>query len=297
MSASDHLNPHQSQLFDTTQYDKPAPRMDYDPETWIKGPDISYHASDSPRMPQAGEGGGGFGEGFHHGTVGAAMYRGRITSASHISPEHLHSHMARDYVHPVRMVGETAIRDEPFKEMFRSKSGESEETAAKLDKTEAAHAKHPMVFSDTNANMPSGEEMVGLGLNVPYINGVESAGSVSFRSPRQNLKTWAEDVRSDPGASTHHKLLAQQFDLTIPARENFVTERLQAPRSGLVESPSGKTAIDTGHVPNARNLPHSLSGEVIEQPSLFEGEPSKLSGSSKLTVLQPKLKKRPTTWL
>jgi hypothetical protein len=195
------------------------------------------------------------------------------------------------------MEGETAIRDTPFTAMVRSPKMEHPDTTAKLDKAEAAHAKHPMVFTDTNANMPSGEEMVRLGLNVPYVNGVESAGSVSFRSPRQNLKTWAEDVRSDPGASTHHKLLAQQFDLTIPARENWSRDVLHtAHKNRFVPTPTGKL-VDMGEPVNARNLPHSLSGEVIEQPSLFEGEPSKLSGSSKLTVLQPKLKKRPTTWL
>lgn len=265
MAAHEHINAEQLSLFDATPYTKPAPKMDYDPETWAARPDISYHASASPQMPREGEPGGGFGVGFHHGTVASAMHRGRIDSSSHISSDNLWAHNSRDFVHPVRVEGPMAL----FQGDPSAPSSSPIRRGLGLEEQEGLR-RHPTAFSDNQANIKIGTNLVEQGETVPYVNAVEVPGSVSFRSPRSHLNTWAEDVASDPGASRHHQLLAEQFDLTIPARENFSRDVLR--RGG------------------AKNLPHSLSGEVVEQGTLFG--PSEARGSSKVSVMRPRLKRK-----
>lgn len=258
------------QLFDTEPFTKPEPEMDYDPEKWLARQDISWHASDEPTMPsEANEPSvvrTSFGYGFHHGSLPSAMQRGRITSPSAIASADFLNYGLRPYMHPVRVTGEMALREEPNKPGFSNRRD---------PKVTEAHEAHPLVFSDSQANL-EGVREVEEGKTVPYINTVEDIGSISYRSPRENLRTWAEDVTADPGASREHKLLAEQFDLTVPARENWVSQRL-----GRQEGPS------------SRRLPESLSGEVVEQPSLFgdEGD-TKLSGQSEVVVNQPKFKKK-----
>jgi len=262
-AGSTEQQPEQLSLFDTAPFTKPEPQMDYEPEAWLARQDISWHASEAQNMPT--EGGGLFGEGFHHGTLPAAMQRGRITSPSSIKAEDYLSPNSRGFIHPVRVTGEVALREEPSKETFSQRTDPI---------VPQAHKAHPLVFSDSEANRSDEvPRIIAAGQSVPYVNAVEGIGSISMRSPRENLRTWAEDVAADPGAAREHKLLAEQFDLTVPAKENWARERL---------------GRKTG--PHARNLPESLSGEVTENTNLF-GE-TEVSGQSELVVNQPRFKKK-----
>ena len=281
----------QQSMFDASSYDKPEPAMDYDPEMWATRADITYHASSKPQMPgeqnvhpdtpprQYGEpprpSGTNFGYGFHHGDLGSALDRGGITSPSHISSEDFHHYNMRPFIHPLRQSGEMALLDGPNEPSLYTKlpaKGTSDDVRRSV-KRRAAETAHPLVHTDSDANSAPGTKLVGQGKTVPYVNAAENPGSISFRSPRANLNTWAEDVASDPGASRQHRLLAEQFDLTIPAKENWVEGALSRGR--------------------ARNLPTSLSGQVTEQPSLFGDQGvTQVSGQSELRVLQPKLKRK-----
>ena len=305
MAASDHLNTDQHgeqlSLFDVAPYTTPEPRMDYDPAAWLQRPDVSFHSSEAPQMPQEGESHtSNFGVGFHHGSVQASMDRGRVTSTSHISSDDYNYFSQRPYIHPVRMTGETKLRQEPQKTRApglvpgEKESDESYQSNLRYHESTVAH---PLTFSDSEANFAAGTATVNAGEHLPYVNAAEDIGSISFRSPRGKLSTWAEDVAADPGASRHHKLLAEQFDLTVPVRENWSREVLGTPRGRYKETAWGGYADMGEQTPHARNLPESLSGEVTEQPTLSNGLISRmgesaLGGSSKLPILTPKLKKK-----
>jgi len=271
----------QMSLFDVEPYTMPEPKMDYDPEAWLGRPDIVYHSSFEQSFGSR-QAGGNYGEGFHAGTAKAAMERGHFTSPSWISPDD-HSFMGRKFLHPLRISGEMALRSEahepqPYR---RSAPGESDESVARNERFREGLGEHPLAFSDFEVQSnyrPEGlraESMFGQGLTLPYVNAAEDTGSVSFRAPRRNLSTWAEDVLADPGASRHHKLLAEQFDLTYPAAENAQTQL----RRGFWKVHDGG--------------PTGQSGEVTIQESLkVEGDTRarmRFTGKSPLPVTRPQL--------
>jgi hypothetical protein len=200
MPAHQHLQP---KLFDMPE--DPKPRMDYDPEAWASRPDVVHHSSAEHPMPQETGGGTGYGPGFHVGTFRSANDRRQVNNGN----------APRAFVHPLRMSGQTALRPETHE--FETESYPPQRKARPAD---PGSPEHPTTWNDWDANYVPGTNAVKAGLNVPYVNAHEDPGNVSFRSPRTNLSTWAEDVASDPGASRHHKLLAEQFDLTIPMREH-----------------------------------------------------------------------------
>jgi hypothetical protein len=198
--------------------------------------------------------------------------------------------LGRHFIHPVRMTGETALRPEVNNPKPPTVfSSDPPESLAKNKRYYEAQQQHPLAFSDAEANRNAedeehfrrsgalkgkeprivGETQVAEGRHVPYVNGVEGTGTISFRSPREGLRTWAEDVASDPGASREHKLLAEQFDLTIPVHQNM------------------KEPLDRGVFKGGKGVA-SLSGEVAVQPSLL-GDDEQISGSSPLPVLRPRM--------
>jgi hypothetical protein len=238
----------QQSMFDSSSYDTPAPTMNHDPEAWATRADIVHHTSDTVPMPEDTGGGRGYGPGFHVGTLRSALDRRESTGG-------LGKRGMRDYVHPLRMEGQTALR--PEEHSFETESYPPKKITREADPS--GDPAHPTTWNDWDANYVPGTNAVKAGFNVPYSNAVEDKGSVSFRSPRQNLNTWAEDVAADPGASRGHKLMAEQFDFTVPVGTNSSNQ----------------------------------SGQVIEQPTLpgIEGD-TQVSGQSELHVLRPKMKRK-----
>lgn len=278
--------PEQPQLFDTTPYEKPEPRMDYDPEAWLSQPDITFHGSYDAQMPQEDPHRRFkyYGPNFHSGTLKSAMDRSDVRSPGFNDTDV----PQRAFIHPIRLEGEMAINttpDNPREEKRRGNQPRDE--------------KRPMLFTDNEANYRPSEDYpdfvppseaardvpvhLAEGRHVPYANYAEDAGSVSFRSPRSGIRSWAEDVLSDPGASTHHRNLAEQFDLTIPVQDNWTPHISQA-----------RIPLNIKGIPEmlGRVDPTRMSGEIHEQPSLFEGEESQISGSTPLHVTKPKLVKK-----
>lgn len=248
-------------LFDPSSYTAPEPEMDYEPSAWLGRRDISFHSSERSEMPLR-ESAGHFGVGIHHGDFVAAGERGamygtgqsREGSTVRINPSQFLGAHFRSHIHPIRMTGETAISAEPKERI----TAEKEAVAGRA------------VFTDVEANTQLGKDIVVSGANVPYANEAENKGSISFRSPRKNLRTWSEDVLGDPGAPQHLKNLAKQFDVTVPVRENMQRQL----SSGVFKTGGG---------------PEAASGPVYEQPSLFPGGESKMWGYSNLKTIVPRL--------
>lgn len=55
------------------------------------------------------------------------------------------------------------------------------------------------IYHDTSANNSErATAEVEAGITVPYKNVAEDIGSISYRAPRQNLRTWRESILADP---------------------------------------------------------------------------------------------------
>ena len=52
-------------------------------------------------------------------------------------------------------------------------------------------------------NSISANRAIKAGKNVAYRNDIEDVGSVSMRSPRQNVRTWSESVIADPANASY----------------------------------------------------------------------------------------------
>jgi len=201
MSAANSTSPDQFQLFGDLHGPERPPEMEHDPAAWSSRGDIVHHASDSPTMP-AEKDDPWFGTGFHTGTHQSAVDRS------------MHGQL-RDYIHPTRMTGSMALRPETHSAP-KIYNEQGRPTMAR---------ERRQVWADDTANSSGlrhredAEQALGQGLTVPYANAAEDQGSVSFRSPREHLKSWSEDVQSDPGASPEHKKIAEHFDLTEPIGE------------------------------------------------------------------------------
>jgi hypothetical protein len=309
--------PLQESLFDASAYDKPEPAMNYDPAAWIGRGDITYHTSQDPQMPpeknpvpnptprQHGEPPRegqktAFGYGFHHGDLRSAMDRGGFSNSdsSQIPAEDYLGWTNRPFIHPLRQGGSMALRAEPNEGAAIARQFPSEYKPEKPrtsgQKAAASEVAHPLVHTDAQGNDPFDTRVESL--TIPYVNAAENAGSISFRSPRQNISTWAEDVAADPGASREHKLLAEQFDLTIPIKENWFEGRLSRPRwTGVKGAISGKEILIGPH-PSGRGVkesPDRLSGPVHEQlPLPGTGGDTQVSGQSELHPLRPRFKRK-----
>lgn len=61
----------------------------------------------------------------------------------------------------------------------------------------------PDLWSDEAANgaAPEATRAIRQGKNVPYINEGEDIGSVSYRAPRRNLRTWSQSVMHNPDST------------------------------------------------------------------------------------------------
>jgi len=193
---------HQFSLFEPPSVT--APQRNYDPASWAEQPDVSWHSSNQPTMPEESDNQGSYGTGFHVGTRKSAEDRGAGEQK------------IRPFVHPVRHSGSMAVRDE---------ESEDFEAPMKFDQLGETSKPDPRaVFSDVDTNYNGDELMTNRSdefpgrpqLTVPYINAAEDQGSISYRAPRENIRTWGEDVAADPGASRHQKLVAEQYDLTDP---------------------------------------------------------------------------------
>ena len=233
------LSNHQFQLFEPPS--QTAPERNYDPESWSSQPDVSHHASNAPTMPQefgsssdpgaAGEHTPGYGQGFHTGTYAAAEHRARSSDRTHI--------------HPVRHEGSMALRPESMGAPWALTSGQLGGESG--DDRDPRQVWSDLATNDTSASSLA-EGHVSTGMTIPYLNEMEDQGSISYRSPRQNLRSWSEDVTADPGASHHDKLVAEQYDLTVPWQEQLQNPITNGPRhteqSLMMYTPEGKRLYD-----------------------------------------------------
>jgi hypothetical protein len=200
--------------------DKYRANANYEPGEWEQGADIVWHSSDSPTMPHdAGSSSSSTGGGFHTGTKDAAeeraVVRGGVVNR-------------RDRtLHPLQMGGQTALAlsrpvDQGDDYARYSSYGATDPKAytpmggeVRLRPGQLGHS----AWSDDTANYSRAarHEVEVEGRNVPYVNESEHEGSVSFRSPRENLQSWSEAVKSDPNAPSRHKAVAAHgYELTHP---------------------------------------------------------------------------------
>jgi hypothetical protein len=271
---------------DWSSLERGKPAMDYDLGAWAGRPDITYHASKEHPMPYEEQPGEmsydirhehGFGGGFHSGTQQAAMERAHVMRdrawAGDVVNTTLQGKDTRNFIHPVRMTGDYALP-----QTDTTYSGKMVFTDAEANES----AKIP-VYSDRVLKTPSmAEVQMRKGRHVPYENTAEDYGSISFRSPREKLRTWSEDVLADPNASRQHRLLAEQFDLTVPVRENA---------ADIVKHQEQHWAEK--HPMQGEEHQTAGAGLPYEQPSLLPGEPSEFLGhSSAALMMSPRLKRK-----
>jgi hypothetical protein len=220
-----------NRLFDDDRYRANA---NYEPGEWEQGADIVWHSSESPVMPQdKGYSSTSTGGGIHVGTRDAADERAFVGGAA----------PPRDKtVHPLQLTGQSALAPRnalratdpqaytPMGGDVRRKPGRPGHTA----------------WGDEAANYSQEAKYeVDNGVNVPYVNEAEDKGSVSFRSPRQNLKTWNEAVSADPNAPTRHKAVAESgYDLSHPMNTRNTNGALRSMNSAPQHLPGMEPKVD-----------------------------------------------------
>ena len=271
---------------DWSAHEPGQPAMDYEPSRWMTRPDVTWHASAEHPMPEEEQPGEmsydirhehGYGGGFHSGTQQAAMERAHLVKdrswAGDIVNTTLQPKDARNYVHPVRLTSDVALSTAYF-----DATGQRYNDKLVFTDSEANESAKPATFYSRATQRSAAEQHMGQGQHVPYMNTAEDYGSISYRSPRDKLRTWSEDVLSDPNAPRQHRVLAEQFDLTVPARENAAEIVRHEDRDEKFpmqdENPGG-------------------SGTAYEQRSLFPGQPSEFHGSSSaISIMSPRFKRK-----
>jgi len=165
----------------------------YNPSTWVGSSQTVWHGSQSPTMPQEGEGDEGYDRSgdtgdFHHG-FGSGFHVGTL-HAAHLAERGQVEANGGGYIHPLHMSGTSLV-------------GVQSDDAANYGSLSHGQFRDPT-------------DALAAGHNIPYESELEDSGSVAFRSPRSNLKTWGESVLSDPNAAPWHKAMASKgYDLSI----------------------------------------------------------------------------------
>lgn len=273
MTASNNLHP---QLFGT---DHLTAKRDYNPSTWHEKPDVVFHASLEQKMPgnkevpmteddygeydygEFGDGDtkafvpeGSSGTGFHTGTLAAAVSRSSGRGPSFRGKPNT--------MHPLVMTGQHAIPPHPGPDIENDYDPEDydehQNPVSALHSDNDWHPAKRNVFTDDGANYSeAAENAIGSGHNVPYRNDAEDSGSISYRSPRENLHTWRESVAADLNAPSRHRAIAEQgYELHVkPGRHPTGPDHQQPPLDGPGVAGMG---------------PHGLSGPSIYGPVFHE---------------------------
>ena len=196
-----HVAAEQQRLFDPAPY---TAERDYAPESWVHNPDVVYHGTQDvhPHHPEAHHP-------IHVGTYDAAEERG-IRGLGVPTDEW--------NVHPYRISGQFKLAPNQFyRRPFGDQPGRFEYPTP--NQFQQFHGSPKSIVTDDEAN-GWGERVVRQrGMNVPYVNEAEDAGSVSYVAPRKNLHTWSEDVQADPNAPTKLKAIAESHDLVLAPPE------------------------------------------------------------------------------
>lgn len=222
----------QPRLFSVDKYQA---RANYEPGEWEKQPDIVWHGSESPVMPEdKGESSASTGGGFHVGSKQAAQDRVFSTPGN----------SSKKVLHPLQIRGQFALP--PDKPDYGDSEFEGYSPRAGYRALDIEADRHfgdrgapglpvgrtgHMTWNDhaanySNAALSAVEEHE---LNVPYTNEAEAPGTVSYRVPRENVLTWAESVHEDPNAPNWAKAARDRgFDLSHPMN----TQGTEYPREG-----------------------------------------------------------------
>ena len=177
----------------------------YNPSTWVKSSQTVWHGSQSSTMPQEGEGDEGYDRSgdtgdFHHG-FGSGFHVGTL-HAAHLA-ERGQLGEGEGFIHPLHMSGTSLVSQQPQGSHDVPKRMVQSDDAANYGPLSHGQVREPA-------------EALAAGHNIPYESELEDSGSVAFRSPRSNLKTWRESVLSDPKAAPWHKAMAEKgYDLSI----------------------------------------------------------------------------------
>lgn len=214
--------------------DKYQAERDYTPGVWEKGEDIVWHSSGFQYMPEdQGHSSASTGGGFHVGTKAAAEDRVWNTTTARVNK----------VLHPLRLRGSMVLPPDHDPDSYESLNTLAFRTVGygSIDANESVDARRAVRLSrGEHGHMAWGDEAANYsqaarravevhGQTVPYVNEAEDAGSVSYRSPRENLHTWAESVAADPNAPNWAKAASEQgYDLSHPVN----TMDTEHPREG-----------------------------------------------------------------
>jgi len=147
------------------------------PDEWMQREDVVYHASHENTLPRRERGPNhqvdyGGSEGMHFGTKMAAYERAT-------------SGIRREYIHTARLSAEQFT---PQNEGHTNRA-----------------------WTDDMANYgATADREVRKGKIVPYENDFEGSGSISYRARADAVRTWSEDVKSQPNAHPALKHLARK---------------------------------------------------------------------------------------
>ncbi len=131
--------------------------------------------------------------------------------------------------------------------------------------TARLNAPRTATMTDEQANFGSeATRKVKAGEVVPYVNTFEGAGSVSYRAKPESVRTWSEDVQSDPNSHPALKHLADRgYNPTLSKYEDVSHPGVEL--DTFFHGPPAKQLFEADLVAGGKAIAHGSEDDMFDQ--------------------------------